>query len=176
MVIVPIDAAKHHPKALICNYFGDILEDSFFFSVNMSGIKLLLEKIQRAILNHNAKRVFVGIEATGHYHEDIVRELEKHGYEVTIINPYTTFEERASVLNWSKTDDLDLAAIAMAIIQNKGTESKLPLGIYDKLLTACRARRSEVNKRSALQIEVRLTTRKPDKTFPGKTRPRLTPV
>jgi len=155
VVIVPIDAAKHHPKALICNYFGDILEDSFFFSVNIHGIKLLTEKIQQAIINHNAKRVFIGIEATGHYHEDIVRELEKQGYEVTIINPYTTFEERASALNWSKTDDLDLAAIATAIIQNKGTESKLPLGIHDKLLAACRARRSEVKKRSALQMETR---------------------
>lgn len=28
ILIVPIDAAKYHPKALICNYFGDILEES----------------------------------------------------------------------------------------------------------------------------------------------------
>jgi len=40
-------------------------------------------------------------------------------------------------------------------MRNKGTESKLPSGIYDKLLTATRARRSEVNKRSTLKIEIR---------------------
>lgn len=82
-------------------------------------------------------------------------DLEKQGYPVIIINAYTTSEERASALNWAKTDDLDLAAIAVAIMRNKGTESKLPSGIYDKLLTATRARRSEVNKQSRLQIEIR---------------------
>ena len=155
ILIVPIDAAKHHPKALICNYFGDIIEDSFFFSVNSTGLTKLVSKIRDSTKACAAQRILIGIEATGHYHEDIVRNLEKQGYQVTIINPYTTSEERASALNWAKTDDLDLAAIAVALMRNKGTESKLPSGIYDKLLTATRARRSEVNKRSTLQIKIR---------------------
>lgn len=155
ILVVPIDAAKYHPKALICNYFGDILEDSFFFSVNSVGLDELDNKVRQCAKACDAKRILIGIEATGHYHEDIVRELEKRGYQVTIINAYTTSEERASSLNWTKTDDVDLAAIAIAIRHNKGTESKLPSGVYDKLLTATRARRSEVNKHSALQIEIR---------------------
>jgi transposase len=155
ILVVPIDAAKYHPKALICNYFGDILEDSFFFSVNSAGLDELSTKIHQCAKACKATRILIGIEATGHYHEDIVRELEKRGFQVTIINAYTTSEERTSSLNWTKTDDIDLAAIAVAIRHNKGTESKLPNGIYDKLLTATRARRSEVNKHSALQIEIR---------------------
>ena len=155
ILIVPIDTAKYHPKALVCNYFGDIFEDSFFFSVNSAGLSELNNKIRKCAECCNAKRILVGIEATGHYHEDIVRYLENCGYQVTIINAYTTSEERASALNWAKTDDLDLAAIAVAIMQNKGTESKLPSGIYDKLLAITRARRSEVNKRSTLQVEIR---------------------
>ena len=155
VLIVPIDAAKHHPKALICNYFGDILEESFFFAINSLGLKEFDNKIRNCAKVCDAKRILIGIEATGHYHEDVVRYLESHGYQVTIINAYTTSEERSSALSWTKTDDLDLAAIAAAIMRNKGTESKLPSGIYDKLLTATRARRSEVNKRSTLQTEIR---------------------
>lgn len=155
IIVVSIDAAKYHPKALICNYFGDILEDSFFFAVNSVGLNELDNKIRQCVKTCNAQRILIGIEATGHYHEDVVRELEKRGYQVTIINAYTTSEERSSGLNWTKTDDVDLAAIAVAIRHNKGTESKLPSGIYDKLLTATRARRSEVNQHSDLQIGIR---------------------
>jgi hypothetical protein len=39
-----------------------------------------------------AERIFIGVEATGHYYEDIVRELGKCGYGVTIINAATTYE------------------------------------------------------------------------------------
>lgn len=156
VLIVAIDAAKLHQKALICNYFGDVIEKSFFFSINSIGIQELCHKIQLASVKTNAQRIFLGVEATGHYYEDIVRELGKKGYLVQIFNAYTTFEERASALSWCKTDDLDLVAIAHAIMQNKGTESALAEGIQRQLLTLSRARRSEVNKRSTLQVEIRV--------------------
>ncbi|MBS4006943.1 MAG: hypothetical protein KGZ45_00740, partial [Clostridium sp.] len=37
ILVVAIDASKYLPKALVCNYFGEILEDSFFFTVNSDG-------------------------------------------------------------------------------------------------------------------------------------------
>ncbi|MGO0063790.1 IS110 family transposase [Brevibacillus fluminis] len=155
VLIVAIDAAKLHQKALICNYFGDIIVKPFFFSVNRDGIQSLCDRIKQAEKDCNAVRIFLGIEATGHYYEDIVRILGQHGYDVQIINPYTTKEERASALNWCKTDDLDLVAIAHAIVGNKATETKLPEGKYRELLTLTRARRSEVRKRSSLRMEIR---------------------
>ncbi len=155
VLIVAIDAAKLHQKALICNFFGDIIVKPFFFSVNESGIQLLCDRIKQAEKDCDAVRIFLGVEATGHYYEDIVRILAKHGYQVQIINPYTTKEERASALNWCKTDDLDLVAIAYAMVGNKATESKLPEGHYRQLLTLTRARRSEVRKRSTLRMEIR---------------------
>ncbi|MEC1760384.1 hypothetical protein [Schinkia azotoformans] len=85
VLIVPIDAAKYFQKAMLCNYFGDILEDPFFFGVNRGGIDLLCEKIEKAKGEIQAERVFIGVRATGHYYEDIVRELGKRGYGVTII-------------------------------------------------------------------------------------------
>ncbi len=156
VLIVAIDAAKLHQKALICNYFGDIIENPFFFSVNESGMKLLYSKIEAAMKITEAERLFLGVEATGHYYEDIVRQLAKHGYIVQILNAYTTSEERSSALNWCKTDDLDLVAIAHAIKSNKATESRLTEGLQRQLRVLTRARRSEIRKRSTLRMEIRV--------------------
>lgn len=155
VLIVAIDAAKLHQKALICNYFGDVIEKSFFFSVNHSGIDLLCAKIEKSVTMVNAQRIFIGVEATGHYYEDIVRELGSRGYRVDIFNAYTTKEERNSALNWCKTDDLDLIALAHAIKNNKGTESTLLEGKQRQLLTLTRTRRKEINRRSSLLVEIR---------------------
>ena len=156
VLIVSIDAAKLHQKALICNYFGDVIEKPFFFSVNVDGISYLCSKIDQAIKTHDAQRIFLGVEATGHYYEDIVRELGRYGFGVQILNAYTTSEERASALNWCKTDDIDLVAIAHCIKNNKGTEFTLAEGIQRQMLTFTRARRQEIRKRSTLQMEIRV--------------------
>jgi transposase len=156
VLLVAIDAAKLHQKALICNYFGDVIERPFFFSVNHSGIADFCRKIDQAVNAIQAVRVFLGVEATGHYYEDIVREMAKYGYHVQIFNPYSTFEERASALSWCKTDDLDLNAIALAIKNNKATENQLLEGDQRQLHVLTRTRRSEVRKRSVLRMEIRV--------------------
>ncbi|WP_045522489.1 IS110 family transposase [Neobacillus niacini] len=155
VLIVAIDAAKFYQKALLCNYYGDVIEKPFFFGVNRGGLDQLTMKIEKAKNEIQAERIFIGVEATGHYYEDIVRELGRRGYGVTIINAATTHEERASALNWSKTDDLDLYAIAHALMQNKGMENKLPEGSYRQLMTLTRARRNEVRKRALVRVHIR---------------------
>lgn len=156
VAVVAIDAAKDFPKALICNYFGEVLENSFFFGVNVPGILHLHDKIQAVVTRWQVQRVLVGIESSGHYHEDVVRSLERLGYEVTILNAYTTKEERNAALNWAKTDDLDLVSIARALVGNKGTETKLRQGIWHQLFKAVRARRAEVKHQARLKIEIRV--------------------
>ncbi|PGT77930.1 MULTISPECIES: IS110 family transposase [Bacillaceae] len=155
VLIVAIDAAKYFQKALICNYFGDVIEKPFFFGINEVGIKDICSRIKRAEKELQAEKLLIGVEVTGHYYEDIVKELSKFGYHVTLINAATTHEERASALNWSKTDDLDLYAIAHALMQNKGMENKLPEGNFRKLMTLTRARRTEVQKRSKTRVKIR---------------------
>jgi transposase len=56
---IAIDAAKLHQRALICNYFGDVIEAPFFFSVNKEGIQELLSKIQNAQSGIEAQRTFM---------------------------------------------------------------------------------------------------------------------
>lgn len=67
VLIIAIDAAKLRQKTLICNYFGDVIEESFFFSVNSTGTEELCSKIKVASERTDARRIFLGAEATGHY-------------------------------------------------------------------------------------------------------------
>ncbi len=168
VLVVAIDPAKYSPKALICNYFGEILVNSFFFTINSKGLNLLLTKIKDSVNNISAQKVLIGIETTGHYHEIIVRYLQEFDYNVLLINAYTTSKSRAENLNWSKTDDIDLFAIASALIDGKTTKSRLLNGNYEKLKNLCRYRRYEVQKRSAIKSKIRALMDKIWPTFQGK--------
>jgi transposase len=156
VLIVPIDVSKVLQKSMIMNYFGDVIQTPFAFMVSQTGMKYLFKRIEEAKEACQADRVFVGIEATGHYYEDIVRILTESGYSVHIINPASTHEERKQHLTFTKTDDIDLYLIAEALIGNKATNSKLSSGVYKQLQTLTRARRSEINKRSRIKMEVRV--------------------
>ncbi len=155
VLLVPIDVSKTLQKSMILNYFGEVIEFPFSFMVNRTGMKLLIEKIENARNTLQADRVFVGIEATGHYYEDIVRILIDAGYSVHIINPVSTHEERKQHLTYTKTDDIDLYLIAEALIGGKATNAKLSKGVYKQLQNLTRARRSEINKRSRIKVEIR---------------------
>jgi hypothetical protein len=84
--------------------------------VSQTGMRLLIDKIEQAKHICQAERVFVGIEATGHYYEDIVRILTEEGYSVHIITPASTHEERKQHLTYTKTDDIDLYLIAVVLL------------------------------------------------------------
>lgn len=155
VLLVPIDVSKVLQKAMILNYYGEIMEASFSFMVSKSGMNVLINKIEKAKAQCKADRVFIGIEATGHYYEDVVRILTDHGYSVHIINPASTHEERKQHLTYTKTDDIDLFLIAEVLVGNKATNSKLVSGVYKQLQHLTRARRSEMNKRSRIKVEIR---------------------
>lgn len=155
VLLVPIEVSKTVQDAKILNYYGDIIQPAFSFMVNRTGMGVLVSKIETAKLTCQAEKVFVAIEATGHYYEDIVRILTDKGYSVHIINPASTHQERKQHLNYSKTDGIDLNLIAEALVGNKATNSKLSQGDYRKLQQLTRARRSEINKRSRSKMEIR---------------------
>lgn len=155
VLILAIDSARDFPKALICDYFGKVLEKPFFFSVNSEGIFTLHKKVQHWVGCVKALRVFVGIEVAGCYHDAIGEALNKLGYEVNLVNPFTTSSERRKMLDFSKTDDKDLLAIAQAIIANNGISPKRVTGFYEQMQAICRARRQHVAEAAALKAQIR---------------------
>jgi len=134
-----IDIAKYHHSAMVVNFFGDIIIPMFDFPYNNHGIDFLKKKLQIAQKQTQAKKLFMGLESTGHYHENLVASLRATGYDIQIIRPIDSKNERDNI--HAKTDGIDLAAIARVIISNKGTRSHMPDSIFYNLQRASRTHR-----------------------------------
>lgn len=169
ILLVAVDAAKYVHKAMICTFYGDILVKPFEFDASETGFYKLKEVVIYEKEKHNMKKVVVGIETTGHYYEDLVHHCYKENYYVRIINPTTTKEMRKMLLNWSKTDNLDLMAIVHAVIYGHGSSRKLT---EDQLLVdlrkLTRARRELVNEQSAIKNQIRVHVDFIFREFQGK--------
>jgi len=164
VLVVPIDGGKNSHKALVANYFGDILHDPFEFTNSVAGVKMfdnILESISSSI---KAQKVIIGLESTGHYYENLYRRLIDLRYDVALVNTTSVYSQRSGQLNWCKTDEIDLGAIGQVLIDNQATETRLPEGLYYNLKQLTRLRRDEVRKRARLKTQIRVLC---DHIFPG---------
>ena len=168
LLLVAIDAAKYTHKALISTFYGDIIVKPFEFDASSTGFEELNKQIQAEKGRKDMKEVVVGIETTGHYYEDLVRSCHSEGYHVRILNAATTARERDALLNWSKTDNLDLMAILQSIIHGRGTSNELPSGGVHTLQKLTRARRELVQEQTATKNLIRVYVDHIFREFQGK--------
>jgi transposase len=87
---------------------------------------------------------------------------------VRIINAASTAQERNTLMNWSKTDNLDLMTIVQSIIHGRGTSNELRSGIVLELQKLTRARRNLVQTRTALENAIRVHLDQIFREFQGK--------
>jgi transposase len=168
MLMMAIDAAKYTHKAMICTFYGDVLVKPFEFDASLTGFEKIKEQIQLEKDRQGMKEVVVGIETTGHYYEDLVRRCQSEGYHVRILNAATTAQERQALLNWSKTDNLDLMAIVQSMIHGRGTSNELSTGDVHSLQKLTRARRELVGERTSTQNLIRVHLDHIFREFQGK--------
>ena len=157
-----IDVAKYNHSAMVVNFFGDVIVPKFDFPYNNHGINFLKKKIKTAQKQTQAKKLFLGLESTGHYHENLVASLRASGYDVQVIRPIDSRNERDNV--HAKTDAIDLAAIAKVIISSKGARSHMPDTIYYNLQRASRTHRQLAWQETRTKNIITFIT---DKTFTG---------
>ena len=109
IMIVPIEIGKSCHKALIADYFGTIFKQPFEFHSSQEGISFLHNTISKVSREHQAEKILVGLEATGHYYKKPAASIYELGYDsLFVLNPLSTAQCRKAGLTWSKTDDLDL--------------------------------------------------------------------
>jgi len=140
--IVAIDAAKFVNSAMICNIYGDILTKPFEFNSSSTGFNQLVEEVEQAKEGYGLEEVVMGIETTGHYYEDLVRMCRNNKYIVRLINAATTAKEREIVLNYTKTDNVDLMAITQSVLHGRGQTIEDSIPILEQLKTMTRAYRA----------------------------------
>ena len=162
ILYVPIDVAKTNHSAMIVNFVGEVITPKFDFPYNTHGIRFLHHKILQARKQTQAQKLFLGLEATGHYHENLTGTLQTMGYDIQVIRPFDVSRERDNV--HAKTDAIDLAAIARVLISQKGKRSYVPDDIYYNLLRASRTHRQLTRQETRTKNSI---TALLDKTFPG---------
>jgi transposase len=104
-----IDIAKYYHSAMVVNFFGDVIIPKFDFPYNNHGINFLRKKLQTAQKQTQARKLFLGVESTGHYHENLVASLRATGYHVQVIRSIDSKNERDNV--HAKTDAIDLSVL-----------------------------------------------------------------
>ena len=166
--IVAIDAAKFVNTAMICTIYGDILQAPFEFDGSTTGYQLMKKRIDTTCEAYALSQVIVGIETTAHYYEDLVRQCMYEGYIVRVLNAATTARERETVLNYTKTDRVDLMAIVQSLLHGRGGTSIDALLELESLKTLTRARRTLVNTQTRTINHLRMYMDHIFREFQGK--------
>lgn len=106
-----IDVAKYKHTCCAVDSNGEVVVKSFDFANSAEGYALLLKTLDALGPRESVK---VGMESTGHYHENLCRRLLAEGYPVRVQNPKTIVSFRRSRnVSMAKTDRNDALEIAL---------------------------------------------------------------
>lgn len=158
MIYVGIDIAKDKHDCFAMNSDGEILIENFTFQNNSDGFNLFFNSISQ--FNESLENIKVGLEATGHYSNNILNFLTSKGFNVYVINPLqTNLYRKGQSLRKTKTDKLDARFIAtMLITDNLKPYSNLSYHISE-LKSLVRHRFRLVEERSKFKVSLsRLVT------------------
>lgn len=158
MIYVGIDIAKDKHDCFAMNSDGEILIENFTFQNNSNGFNLFFNSISQ--FSESLENIKVGLEATGHYSNNILNFLTSKGFNVYVINPLqTNLYRKGQSLRKTKTDKLDARFIAtMLITDNLKPYSNLSYHISE-LKSLVRHRFRLVEERSKFKVSLsRLVT------------------
>lgn len=144
MYFVGIDISKFKQDCAVVDDIGDIVTPSWSFSNDREGFFLL-----KQVLDNLEGEKRIGLEATGHYGQNLKLFLESNGFTFMEFNPLliSRFVRSKSLRN-TKTDSIDAQSIARYVMT---VEYKpYPPSFYhlDKLKSLTRFRDSLVRQRS----------------------------
>ena len=159
MIYVGIDVAKDKHDCCILGSDGEILFSPFTIQNNFIGFDELYKKIWS--LTSDLTEIKVGLEATGHYHLNLLRSLLDNGLDSFVINPlHTNFFRKGQSLRKTKTDKVDAASIAMMLLTDRTLKPYSDISYHnEELKSLTRYRFDKVQERAKLKTAVsRLVT------------------
>ena len=164
MLYVGIDVAKHKHDCCIIDSDGVIHTNSLTIANSKEGFELLCSTIFKYLPNKDLDNVKIGLEATGHYSNNISHYLYSKGFQITTLNPLATnLFRKAQTLRKTKTDKGDAKVIAYMLFTDE-SKSYSPLSYQiNELKSLTRHRYRLIGYRSKLRISL---TRLVDIIFP----------
>ena len=154
MFYVGIDVAKDKHDCCILGSDGEILFSPFTIPNTLYGFDELYEKI--GSLTDDVSEIKVGLEATGHYHLNLLRSLLDNGLPSFVINPlHTNLFRKGQSLRKTKTDKVDAASIAMMLLTDKTLKPYSETSYHnEELKSLTRYRFDKVQECSRLKVSV----------------------
>jgi transposase len=121
MIYAGIDVAKDKHDCLIVDSDGVIIFPTFTIPNNRQGFSELLSNLKT--IGSDLAKIKVGLEATGHYSDNLLEFLIANDLPTTVINPlHTNLYRKGLSLRKTKTDKVD----AHSIVTMLRTESLKP--------------------------------------------------
>ena len=154
MIYVGIDVAKDKHDCCILGSDGEILFSPFTIQNTLQGFDELYEKIWS--LASDMSEIKVGLEATGHYHINLLRSLLDNGLPSFVINPlHTNLYRKGQSLRKTKTDKVDAASIAMMLLTDRTLKPYSDTSYHnEELKSLTRYRFDKVQERARLKTSV----------------------
>ncbi|MDQ3707840.1 MAG: IS110 family transposase [Actinomycetota bacterium] len=165
LVAVPVDVGKSSAMAMVGDFAGRRLAAPFEFGLDRVGVERLVARV-RGALPADVALVRVGVEACGHYHRPLVasRALPVD-WQVVELNPgWVSAQRRVNGSGRTKTDPIDLVAIADLLLAGRGYEITTSDDALVELAAWVAHRRRRVDVRSSLKNQL---TTQIDRCFPG---------
>ena len=159
MYFVGIDISKFKHDCAVIDELGDIIQPSWSFGNDREGFSLLKERLDS--LPGDKK---IGLEATGHYGQNLKLFLEANGFAFMEFNPLlvSRFVHSKSLRN-TKTDPIDARNVAQYLMTVEYKPYPPLFYHMDQLKSLTRFRSSLVRQRSRQLVEL---TNVLDKMFP----------
>lgn len=150
---IGLDIAKYKHDCYVMNEKKETIIDSFSLDNNQSGFNTLLNVLNNTLDPNQEKRI--GLEATGHYGNNLKIFLEENNYSFMEINPILIARfNKTRTLRRTKTDKIDARVIANYL--NCVDYKAYPLKSYHlrNLKSLTRARDALVKERSLYLVKL----------------------
>ena len=153
MIYVGIDVAKDKHDCYAFSSDGEILIEALTFSNSHEGFELLFKSISN--FSKDLKNIKVGLEATGHYSNNILNFLISKGFNTYLINPlHTNLYRKGRSLRKTKTDKSDARFIA-TMLMTENLKPYLPVSYHiSELKSLTRHRFRLVQERSKFKLSL----------------------
>jgi len=116
MLYIGIDIAKNKHDCFITNSKGKLLSDSFVVENSIKGFDAIYKKILFFEPNPSILNTKVGLEATGHYSNNIIDFFCKKNLKPVVFNPlHTNLYRKSLSLRKIKTDKSDAQFITIML-------------------------------------------------------------
>ena len=150
MIYAGIDVAKDKHDCLVTDSDGVVLFEPFAIKNNRAGFDGLFERLTDC--SSDLSMIKVGLEATGHYSDNLIEFLITKGLSTTVINPlHTSLYGKSLSFRKTKTDKVDARSIVTLLRSERLTPYSQSSYQIRELKSLTRYRLSLVQDRARLK-------------------------